>query len=108
MKNKQELIKLIPNCPRCGTKLIIVNATPKGKSAISHAATLDDKDGLVCYQCHRIKVKREELNRLPFWPRVKKKIDNLTGVLSYFRSVKRRFNKFIYVRVKGNIPNGRA
>lgn len=99
---KIELLKTIPNCPRCGCKMIVLNKKPIN-SYPSHAAMLYN-NGLICFQCLRIEDKKKELDKLPFYPRMKKKLDMATGIPSWIKRTRKRINNWWYLGVLGNKP----
>jgi len=107
-ERKLALIGTIPKCPICGTKLEITNPTPPHRSALNQAAVLHTKFGLICYGCRRIEVKQNDLNKLPWKIRTRVKIDNATGIFSYLNALRKRWHKFVWVTIKGNVPNGKA
>ena len=107
-ERKLALIGTIPNCPLCGAKLIIANPTPPGRSALSHAAVLHNKHGLICFGCGRVEAKLRDLNRLPWKARLRIKIDKATGIFSYLHALKKRWHKFVWVTIKGNALNGKS
>jgi len=110
MKNKRErklkLLKVQPNCPCCGCAMVVTDATPKGRSAISHAAMVID-GGLVCFGCSRGIVKEREINSLPVLIRWKKKVDRATGLFTLVRRGRTMVNQFIYFKIRGGKPTSK-
>jgi hypothetical protein len=85
---KRSLIKLNPNCTRCGCKLVILNnCNPQG---ICQAAMIHN-DELICFQCHRIEIKTLEYNRLSLKSKFKR-----TFLYWMFKRIYGKLNKFIY------------
>lgn len=106
-QRKLDLLVNIPNCPRCGAKMKVTNATPKGTHIINQAAILNSKDGLICFQCHNIEIKRKWFDNQPFLYRWKKKINSFTGVFTAIRLIKIRINQFIHFKVKKKPATGK-
>lgn len=106
-ERKLKLIESIPNCPLCGAKLIIANATPPGRSALNQAAVLHDKHGLICFGCGRVEAKLRDFNKLPWKIRTRIKIDKATGIFSYLHALRKRWHKFVYMNIRGNVLKGK-
>lgn len=99
-QQKLSLIKNIPKCPLCGTKLEIIDPTPPHKSVKNQAAILDKTNGLICFGCRCIRAKTDQFNKLPWKTKFYKNIDKMFGIFSYFKKLRGRLNKFIYFNIK--------
>ena len=99
---KLELLKDTPDCPCCGCRMVADDPTPKGRSTISHAVVLSDGK-VMCFQCHNIRIKKRELNKLPLFKRWSRK----TGLLPLFRRIRKLINQFVYFKIRGGSPTGR-
>lgn len=62
---------------------------------------------LICYQCHRIQCKREDIARLPLLKRWKKKVDLATGIFTALRKLRSTWNQIWYFKVRGGKPTTR-
>ena len=53
------------------------------------------------------KEKKKDFENLPLSTRWKKQFDNFTGIPSFFRLIRKRWNQFIYFKIYGGIANGK-
>lgn len=102
-QKKLEFIKIMPHCAECGCVLKI-SPFPNGHD--TNEAVLNGRV-LICYQCHRMNVKREEIARLPLLKRWKKKIDIATGFFGMLRKLKIFCNQYYYFKIKKGKPTTR-
>ncbi len=100
---KLKLLEQMPNCDDCGCKLKISSPPVHGQTN----EAVVRKGVLICYQCHRIYVKREEIERLPTLKRWKKKIDLATGIFTVWRRFRISCNQFYYFKIKKGKPTSR-
>lgn len=94
-----------PKCPTCGCRLVVLTTHPHGHP--SHEAVLLKDGSLLCYGCHRVLCKQKDIANMSFLRRMKKRMDIYTGIPSAIRFMRSRINQFVYLRIKGNKPNGR-
>lgn len=107
-KLKLELLKTTPHCPHCGCKMAAVDPCPSRSKRISHAAVLvNHQTAIICFQCKRIEDKKKDFARLPFTTRFVKKFDEYTNILTFFKRLKGKYNKFYWTKVLGRPLNGR-
>jgi hypothetical protein len=100
---KLKLLETFPACVECGAKLKV--SIPSVHGQTNEAIVRNNV--LICYQCHRIHLKREEIERLPFLKRWKKKIDLATGIFTVWRRFRISCNQFYYFKIKKGKPTSR-
>ena len=86
--------------------MIALRENPK-YSYPSHAAMLVGESRMICYQCYRLECKKKEFEKLPTPIRWRIKFDELTGIPTLLKRIRGKINKFWYLKVLGNKPNGR-
>lgn len=80
--------------------MVVSDGNPR--NPYSHEAVLKESR-LLCLGCHRRKCKVAALEKLPRWPRWKKKFDNATGLISRYRRVRKRVKKLLYLWQGGKL-----
>lgn len=101
---KQQMLIKQPRCLICTAKLVVSNKNKKFGQQ-SNAAIIDG-DKLICFQCRRIASKKKDFANLPLFTRWRKKLDHFTGIPSFIRLIRKRWNQFIYFKIYGGIANG--
>ena len=110
-QKKLAMLERIPNCTRCGCKMIVTQdewAVNRGR--FSHAATIKNFNGvetLICYQCNRVLTKEKEIAALPLIPRLKKRIEKRTGLFTFIRHIRKSINWFYYFKIRRGVATGR-
>jgi len=94
---KLNLLKITPDCPRCGCEMRAV-APITNKGGNSHAAIVLPNNTLICFQCRRIEANSYDFKKLP----LKRKIDHYTGIFTFVKRIKGNWNKFYWTKILGN------
>ena len=103
---KRDLLLIQPKCSKCGVKLVVHDNPVFGQW--SNEAVLKENNILMCFQCHHIQAKKDDINRLPLLRRWKKKIDIATGIFSRCNGIRKLYYKLMWVYIKGQKLKGRG
>jgi hypothetical protein len=101
---KQKMLTEQPRCSLCVVKLVVPK-TNKNFGQRSNAAIING-DRLICFQCRRLEAKKKDFANLPLRTRWKKQLDNFTGIPSFLRLIRKRWNQFIYFKIYSGTANG--
>ena len=103
---KSQLLTVNSHCKCCGVKMVVSSISPKF-GQYSNEAMLTEHGTLICFCCHLKRVKAVERNRFPLLKRCRLNIDAATGIFTWLNAQRKRYNKFVWVHIKGNELTGR-
>lgn len=93
-----------PCCSICTVKLVVAFEA-KNLSRRSNAAIIKG-DRLICFQCHRVAVKKKDFVGLSFSTRWKKHLDHFTSIPTLLHRIRKRWIQFLYFKVHGGVAHG--
>lgn len=105
-QKKKVLLLTQPRCKECGCKMVVHDNPIFGQW--SNEAILKENNILMCFQCHHVQIKKDEVNRLPLLKRWRKKIDIATNIFSWCHGIRKLYYKLMWVYVRGQKLKGRC